>query len=109
HQNDHGREMKPHKHAEVIKAWADGAKVQVRDPSEANPQWTDATYTPRWYNDIEYRVKPAPKQLWVRPFNRIDGGWTVPALARSDTKDQFFFLPLRSEWVGPAVLVWEEK
>lgn len=50
----------PHKHAEVIKAWADGADIQVRDPSFSNPAWTDCGNGPiRW--DIpgyEYRVKP---------------------------------------------------
>jgi len=50
----------PHKHAEVIKAWADGALIQYR--SKCNNAWRDATETPpMWYSDWEYRVKPEPK------------------------------------------------
>ncbi len=37
----------PHKHAEVIKAWADGAEIQ-------------------WFEDMRYRIKPEPKPDVVR-------------------------------------------
>lgn len=51
----------PHKHAEVIKAWADGALIQYR--SECKKAWRDATETPpMWYSDWEYRVKPEPRE-----------------------------------------------
>ena len=46
--------MKPHKHAEVIKAWADGAEIQSRI---SNSGWVDCS-TPHWYEGSEYRVKP---------------------------------------------------
>jgi hypothetical protein len=46
------KEKQPHKHAEVIKAWADGEKVQVKDFGV----WYDDEY-PSWLDD-EYRVKP---------------------------------------------------
>lgn len=49
---------KPHKHAEVIKAWADGAKIQVRLATTA--PWITTT-DPSWLEDMEYRVKPEPK------------------------------------------------
>lgn len=46
---------KPHKHAEVIKAWADGATIQFR---EIDGGWYDLTAQyPRW-DHPEYRVKP---------------------------------------------------
>lgn len=48
--------MKPHKHAELIKAWADGAELQFKLGGE----W----YTFRngtWNEDVEYRIKPEPK------------------------------------------------
>lgn len=50
----------PHPHAEVIKAWADGAFVQVRDPSFSNPVWTDCNQNnPGWHQvGVEFRVKP---------------------------------------------------
>lgn len=44
-----------HKHCEVIKAWADGKKVQVR--RNADRPWEDVS-DPNWFNDKEYRVKP---------------------------------------------------
>lgn len=47
--------MKPHKHAEVIKAWADGHTIQYRFDPTFN--WHDAS-APSWREHIEYRVKP---------------------------------------------------
>ncbi len=51
-----------HKHAESIKAWADGAKIQYRYLSK---EWEDATH-PNWDHDCEYRIKPEEKQPVVR-------------------------------------------
>jgi hypothetical protein len=48
----------PHKHAEVIKAWADGAEIQSRRRN--NDEWCD-TPSPSWYKDTEYRIKQEPK------------------------------------------------
>ena len=50
--------MKPHKHAEIIKAWADGAEIQVRISSSS--EWQDAV-NPYWAEHYEYRIKPEPK------------------------------------------------
>ena len=48
-----------HKHAELIKAWADGAEIQVRYEKH---DWEDlATGYPGWYPHVEYRIKPEPK------------------------------------------------
>lgn len=53
----------PHKYAELIKAWADGAEIEVRnvDFGSANvgPEWT-RTPTPNWYTYLQYRIKPEP-------------------------------------------------
>jgi hypothetical protein len=51
-------ERKPHVHAEVIKAWADGAEVQHW--SESREEWLDNT-APAWYPTVKYRIKPQPK------------------------------------------------
>jgi hypothetical protein len=48
--------MKPHKHAELIKAWADGAEIECKDCGA----WYYAK-DPRWQEDMEYRIKPEPK------------------------------------------------
>lgn len=47
---------KPRKHAEVIRMWADGAKVQRAQDGE----WVDDR-NPLWVDDEKYRIKPAPK------------------------------------------------
>jgi len=49
--------MKPHKHSELIKAWADGAEIQVLNYSG---EWGDAP-NPYWAEHYEYRIKPKPK------------------------------------------------
>jgi hypothetical protein len=52
--------MKPHKHAELIKAWADGAEIQYWNGSIE--QWKDGDREEMsWYEDYQYRIKPEPK------------------------------------------------
>lgn len=80
----------PHKHAAIIKAWADGAQVQVL---QANGQWRDLA-NPLW-NAIEYRVKPEPLKYrlclcqdsagkrWIGAFN-TGFGQTVEECERGD-------------------------
>lgn len=53
----------PRKHAEVIKAWADGAEVETK-PAGHNA-WSDVI-NPTWLDDFEYRIKPEIKQPVVR-------------------------------------------
>lgn len=47
--------MKPHKHAEFIKAWADGAEIEYKDDGE---NWSKCK-KPCWHLDVDYRIKPA--------------------------------------------------
>lgn len=50
--------MKPHKHAELIKAWADGAEIEMFTPSG---NWIVVEY-PNWSSELmSYRIKPEPK------------------------------------------------
>ena len=55
--------MKPHKHSELIKAWADGAEIQIK----YKDYWENCPI-PQWFLDAEYRIKPQPKpdvvQFW---------------------------------------------
>lgn len=46
---------KPHVHAAVIKAYAEGYKIECRHPLVT--KWVSAE-EPKFYNDIEYRVAP---------------------------------------------------
>ena len=49
----------PHVHAELIKAWADGAEIQYRGPGAHGDEWED-TESPAWLPTLEYRIKPVP-------------------------------------------------
>lgn len=49
---------KPHKYAEVIKAWADGAEIEMREENSSG-SWIPND-RPHWEPRIEYRVKPEP-------------------------------------------------
>ena len=53
--------MKPHKHAELIKAWADGAEIECRG-NDGN--WFVAE-NPGWNPDREYRIKPMMRKYRV--------------------------------------------
>jgi hypothetical protein len=54
--------MKPHKHADLIKEWADGAKIEARYLSAGG--WTEWQLQEGgfiWYHtNAEYRIKPEP-------------------------------------------------
>ena len=54
-----------HKHAELIKAWADGAQIQIRD--DLDDIWLD-TNSPSWVAEYQYRIKQEPKPDMVRYF-----------------------------------------
>ena len=60
------------KHAELIKAWADGAQIQVKDKQTG--RWDDLCCTPSWGNDFEYRIKPEEKKTVVKYLWAIDKG-----------------------------------
>lgn len=55
---------KPHKHAELIKAWADGAEIEYW--SWIDKRWFPKDDDSRWLNTGEYRIKPKPKPDVVR-------------------------------------------
>lgn len=48
--------MKPHKHAEIIKAWADGNDIETRCE---NGLWSYCE-SPSWSEWVEYRIKQRP-------------------------------------------------
>lgn len=64
----------PHKHAELIKAWADGAEIECLN---SNGDWLNTgPYTPSWYHLKQYRIKPEEKKpvvrwLWATKSGRI--------------------------------------
>ena len=62
-------EKVPHVHAECIKAWADGAKIECRTKGSAD-EWKDCK-SPIWSPLYDYRVKPETKPDVVR-YARVD-------------------------------------
>jgi len=73
--------MKPHKHAELIKAWADGAEIQYRyymhtsSKGDIHSEWMNEE-NPDWNLDREYRIKPEPKPDVVTYMNPLlNGDW----------------------------------
>jgi hypothetical protein len=58
--------MKPHKHAELIKAWADGAIIQYYSHDD---EWFDVIKnSPSWKEDQKYRIKPKSKPNFIEIF-----------------------------------------
>jgi hypothetical protein len=71
--------MKPHKHAELIKAWADGAEIEIYEISL--DQWIPC-FCPSWVEGCKYRIKPKPDtQYWVRVFEHSGGSMFCPHTA----------------------------
>ena len=56
----------PHKHAALIKAWADGARIEYW--SKYSNEWAGAL-TPAWDPNVVYRIKPEPKPDIVKYVN----------------------------------------
>lgn len=53
----------PHVHAELIKAWADGAEIEWLD--QHADTWRLAT-VPGWDKFVTYRIKPEPRPDFVK-------------------------------------------
>ena len=80
---------KPHKHAAVIKAWANGAVIEFRNPNApqrfescaaglkavGTMDWTVCTH-PTWISHVEYRVKPTPHK-WQKEMDAVREGKKV--------------------------------
>ncbi len=76
--------MKPHKHSEVIKAWADGAEIQYL---ESNESWRDVK-DPSWGSNNKYRVKPAPVIAWYRVAELDGKNGVVPNLTAFNDSEE---------------------
>lgn len=59
------KQPNPHKHAALIKAWADGATIEMHNPKYPRNGWCPVP-EPRWNVDCEYRIKPEPEPDVVR-------------------------------------------
>lgn len=76
----------PHKHAAIIKAWADGAQIQCKGDPRDRDYWLD-TQNPFFNQDYEYRIKPEKKsdgQLMFEAWMPGDG-WLWSKLGDKST------------------------
>ena len=74
----------PHVHAEVIKAWADGAVIQFE--AKASGEWCDVVDNkPCWHYYMNYRVKPSITHKIGNIYEDADGNKQM--LVASDNSD----------------------
>lgn len=83
---------KPHKHAELIKAWADGAEIEYRldDGLKGWSEWKTLGHDRPFLSDSwwEYRIKPEPKPDVVKKYNvSLQKGFTLV-----DADNQIYYL-----------------
>ena len=56
--------LKRHKNADLIHAWAEGAIIQFK---ASNGTWENCAHNePLWRSEVHYRVKPAVKKVTFR-------------------------------------------
>ena len=87
--------MKPHKWAKEIKAWADGAEIEC---SVNKGEWK-IDCNPIWLidDDIEYRIKPQPKEpQYLYVFKDI-GGIDITTDKNFATKDMEYIGKIKLE------------
>jgi len=74
----------PHVHREIIKAWADGAEIQIK----CNKEWINAN--PTWHPNEEYRIKPkiVKREGWVNIYRMHDGDRTECGCVVYKTKQE---------------------
>ena len=76
--------MARHKHAEAIKAWADGAEIEYFDRTYG--KWF-VDVEPIWGKNTEYRIKPKPDVVrFVHAYMCGDIGY-FPAVVK-DNKEE---------------------
>lgn len=104
---------KPHKHAEAIKAWADGKQIQwaealpptAADPlAQREPGWFDVCpgVAPMWAEHHLYRAKPEPK--WQKEREAFYRGERIQwrSLCAQHAKHGWMDVPPGSPLMGPA-------
>ena len=65
-----------HKWHKEIKAWADGAEIECRHKTFNGANWEDGN-EPMWLDDVEYRIKPQPKEpQYLYVFQSLSGNFS---------------------------------
>ena len=92
--------MKPHKHAELIKAWADGAKIQGGTDGK---HWLDLD-NPSWDEEGQYRIKPNKRKYRVAEMfddvSALTYSWTVDdEKLMLQLEDSDHFIRWLTDWI----------
>ena len=104
----------PHKHKDAIIAWANGEEIELHDPEF--PMGWKPIEVPSWHDDIEYRVKPDPKES-VHTFRIGVAAYDDETVYTytADTKEEEQHLQADPNFIGwisdwePFLLVKEEE
>lgn len=83
---------KPHKHCELIKAWADGATIEFFHPETR--KWV-VDHMPTWSLIVIYRIKPEPELRHVRLWMNSRG-----LISSISTKNKSNINDLDYNWVS---------
>ena len=96
--------MTPHKHCELIKAWADGAEIQRR--KYASNEWVDTD--PDWRVGTEYRIKPrtVKREGWINLY-KVNYG-VKPGIDVFDTEADARHMAL-SATIATVKVEWTEE
>lgn len=91
--------MKPHKHAELIKTWADGHEIQIK----VHDTWVD-TSQPIWFPEDEYRLKPQTYEyrLALMNFSTLaEHNLAIVSTKKQETEiqDNEYFIKFLSPWL----------
>jgi len=83
---------KPHKHCELIKAWADGATIEFFHPETR--KWV-VDHMPTWSLIVIYRIKLEPEKRHVRLWMNSRG-----LISSISTKNKSNISDLDYNWVS---------
>lgn len=77
----------PHKHKDVIIAWANGEQIEFRNPLISN-EWQGVAH-PSWGLHSEYRIKPQPviRTFQVALFKSDHGFYTSTADSDGEARE----------------------
>ena len=90
---------KPRKHADLIKAWADGAEIQCH---YGDYGWIDNSY-PHWWEFNNYRIKPKEQKKLNIPWELIKPEFTQAAMDKNGevfvfTQEEISFIATGRYW-----------
>lgn len=93
----------PHRHKDLIIAWADGEAIEFLDPYSR--KWTECS-NPAWLKHIQYRVKPREFVVgeWY-PVVNVDGDELVAKCVDTEGvfKSKGSFSEYRTSWIGDSL------